>query len=99
MNAIRLSSNLFAIVVSLRSPSAVNALCAIANENISGKTLAPRCSKGILSDQSPRLPPIMEGEADIIKACRSLNGCGRNRETQSITFLRRPGMELLYSGE
>ena len=51
--------------------------------------------KGILSDQSPRLPPTIEGEADINNACRSLNGCGRNRETQSITFFRRPGIEAI----
>ena len=30
---------------------------------------------------------------------RSLNGCGLNRETQSIAFLRAPGMEALYSGD
>ncbi len=95
----RLLSNLFARVASFRSPSTLNDLCAIANENMSGKTRAPRCSKGILSDHSPRLPPTIEGEADINKACRSLNGCGRNRETQSITFFRRPGIEPLYSGE
>jgi hypothetical protein len=30
--------------------------------------------------------------------CRSLNGCGLNRDTKSIEFLRLPGIEKLYSG-
>lgn len=29
----------------------------------------------------------------------SLKGCGRLRDTQSIRFLRTPGIEALYSGE
>jgi hypothetical protein len=44
------------------------------------------------------LPPAIEGEADINRACFSLNGCGRNRDTQSIIFFKSPGMEALYSG-
>src|SRR5258708_6645187 len=99
MNATTLSSKRFASMVSAILPSGVNALCAMASENISGKTLAPRCSNGILSDQSARLPPAMEGEADISKAWRSLNGCGRTLETQSMEFFKKPGMEPLYSGD
>ena len=64
MNEIRFSSNRFAKVSSAMLPSGVNALCAIANENIFGKTFAPRCSKGILNDQSALLPPPIEGDAD-----------------------------------
>ena len=99
MNATRFSSNRFAKVSSAIFPSGVNALCAIANENILGKTFAPRCSNGILKDQSALLPPPIDGEADISKAWRSLNGCGRNLETQSIVFLNKPGIEPLYSGD
>src|SRR6266487_6227048 len=80
-------------------PWGSKAWCAIANENISGKTRAPRCSKGMRSDHNARLPPAIEGDADINKACRSLKGCGRNLDVQSITFLRCPGMEALYSGD
>src|SRR6185369_17100390 len=94
-----LSSNLFASVGLLMVPSGVNAWCADANENIFGKTLVPKCSRGILSDQSPRFPPAIEGEAEMRSACRSLKGCGRNLETQSILFLMLPGMEPLYSGD
>ena len=32
---------------------------------MSGYTRAPRCSSGMRNDQSPRLPPTIEGEADI----------------------------------
>src|ERR1700681_1575768 len=60
---------------------------------------APRCSKGIRSDQRPRLPPAMDGEAESSSPCLSLKGCGSIRETQSIAFFRTPGMEALYSGE
>jgi hypothetical protein len=28
-----------------------------------------------------------------------LNGCGRTRETQSMTFFSTPGIDALYSGE
>src|SRR5688572_4456980 len=99
MNATRFCSNRFAKVSSAILPSDVNALCAVAKENISGNTLAPRCSSGILKDQSDLLPPPIEGEADISRAWRSLNGWGRNRETQSIEFFSRPGIEPLYSGD
>src|SRR5437868_11313082 len=99
MKATRFSSKRFASVSSAICPSAVNALCAVANENIFGKTLAPRCSKGILKDQSALLPPPIDGDADINKACFALNGCGRNLETQSMAFLISPGIEPLYSGE
>ncbi len=50
-------------------------------------------------DQTPRLPPTNDGDADISKACRSLKGCGRNLDTQSIEFFKCPGIEPLYSGE
>src|SRR5436190_11600337 len=66
---------------------------------MSGKTRAPRCSNGIRSDHSALLPPPMEGEADINKAWCSLNGWGRNLETQSMAFLMSPGIEPLYSGD
>src|SRR5215510_2101113 len=98
MKAIMLSSNLFASVGLLMVPSGVNAWCAIANENILGKTLVPKCSSGIRSDHNPRLPPAIEGDADSSNACLSLKGCGRNLDTQSILFLMFPGMEPLYSG-
>src|SRR5580765_3815509 len=71
----------------------------MASENISGKIRAPKCSNGMRSDHRPLLPPAIEGEADISKPCNSLNGCGRNRETQSIEFFRKPGIEPLYSGD
>src|SRR6185295_965484 len=99
MKAIRFSSNHFAKVSSAIFPQGVNALCAIANENIFGKTFAPRCSNGILNDHSALFPPAIEGEADISKAWCSLNGCGRNLETQSMTFFITPGIEPLYSGD
>jgi hypothetical protein len=38
-------------------------------------------------------------EADMSKPWRVSNGCGRNREVQSIRFLIVPGMEPLYSGD
>src|ERR1700737_614426 len=60
---------------------------------------APRCSNGIRSDQRPRLPPAMDGEAESSKPCISLKGWGSIRETQSTAFFRTPGMEALYSGE
>ena len=41
----------------------------------------------------------MEGEADMSRQWRSLKGCGRRRDTQSIAFLRTPGIDPLYSGE
>src|SRR5688500_3589689 len=94
-----LSSKRFARVGLIMLPSGVKAWCAIASENISGKTLAPKCSKGILRDHNERLPPTIEGEADSSSACRSLNGCGRNLETQSILFFILPGIEALYSGD
>src|SRR5436190_18108333 len=94
-----LSSKRFARVGLLSVLSGVKAWCAIANENISGKTLAPKCSNGILNVQSPLLPPTIDGDADISNACLSLNGCGRDLETQSMIFLRFPGMEPLYSGD
>ena len=99
MKATRFSSNRLANVLSAISPSVENALCAVASENILGKTFAPRCSNGIRKDQRALLPPPIEGDADINKAWRSLKGCGRNLETQSIEFFRRPGIEPLYSGD
>jgi hypothetical protein len=39
----------------------------------------------------------MDGDADISNPCRSLNGCGANRDTQSMAFFRAPGIEALYS--
>src|SRR5579862_5991854 len=75
------------------------AWCASASENMSGYTRAPRCSSGTRNDQRPRLPPLIDGDADISRHCLPLNGCGRIRDVQSITFLRIPGMELLYSGD
>src|SRR6185436_2359462 len=93
------SSKRFAKVSSAIFPSGVNALCAIANENIFGKTFAPRCSNGILKDQRALLPPPIEGDADINNAWLSLNGWGRILETQSIAFLINPGIEPLYSGD
>src|SRR6516165_3834245 len=99
MNETMLSSNLFPNVSSAILPSALNALCAIANENMFGNTFAPKCSSGIRNCQRARLPPAIEGDADITKACLSLNGCGRKRETQSMEFLISPGMEPLYSGD
>src|SRR5688572_12426527 len=99
MKATRFSSKRFDNVSSAISPADVNALWAIANENILGKTLAPRCSKGIRKDQRALLPPPIEGEADISNACFSLNGWGRNLETQSMAFLIKPGIDPLYSGD
>ncbi len=55
-------------------PLGVNALCAVANENMLGKTFAPRCSNGILNDHNDLFPPPIEGEADKSKACCSLKG-------------------------
>src|SRR5712692_1613723 len=66
---------------------------------MSGNTHAPRCSKGMRTAHRPRLPPTMDGDAESSKPCRSLNGCGRYRDTQSIAFLSSPGIEELYSGE
>jgi len=40
----------------------------------------------------------MDGDADSSSACLPLNGCGRNRDTQSITFFSAPGIDPLYSG-
>jgi hypothetical protein len=48
---------------------------------------------------SPRFPPDIDGDADISRPARSLNGCGLRRDTQSIEFLSTPGIEALYSGE
>ena len=42
---------------------------------------------------------IIEGDADIRSPCLPLNGCGRKREVQSMTFFRTPGIEALYSGD
>ena len=66
---------------------------------MSGYTREPRCSSGTRSDQRPRLPPTIDGEADSKNACLPLNGCGRNRDTQSIRFFRSPGIDPLYSGD
>ena len=85
--------------VSAIRPSSPNAWCACASENMSGYTRAPRCSSGTRRAQSPRLPPAMEGEADMRSPCRPLNGCGRIRLAQSMMFLRTPGIDALYSGE
>jgi hypothetical protein len=51
------------------------------------------------SDHRPRLPPAIDGDAESRKHCLPLNGCGRMRDAQSITFLSTPGIEALYSGE
>src|SRR5262249_60636323 len=48
---------------------------------------------------SPRLPPAIDGDADMSRHCFPLNGCGRTRDAQSIRFLSAPGIEALYSGE
>jgi len=45
------------------------------------------------------LPPVIDGDAAIRNACLPLNGCGLNRETQSIVFLRTPDIDALYSGD
>jgi hypothetical protein len=50
------------------------------------------------SDHSPRLPPTIDGDADISSAWRPLNGCGRKRDAQSMVFFRYPGTDALYSG-
>src|SRR5687767_8423845 len=94
-----LSSNLFASFSSAIFPSGENAWCALAKENIFGYTRVPKCSKGMRKDHSARFPPAMEGEADMSIALCSLKGCGRNRDTQSITFFSNPGTEPLYSGD
>jgi long-chain acyl-CoA synthetase len=57
-------------------PSAVKARWARARENMSGYSRAPRCSNGTRSAHRPRLPPLIDGDADISNPCRSLNGCG-----------------------
>ena len=51
------------------------------------------------SAHRPRLPPAIDGDADISSPWRSLNGCGWKRDTQSIAFLSTPGIEALYSGD
>src|SRR5687768_4511474 len=66
---------------------------------MSGYTRAPRCSRGMRSDQSPRLPPTIDGDADMSIPYRRVNGCGLKRDVQSMTFLSRPGIEALYSGD
>src|SRR6185503_3958247 len=53
---------------------------------MSGYTRTPRCSSGTRSAHNPRLPPTIDGDADRSSACLPLNGCGLNRDTQSITF-------------
>jgi hypothetical protein len=52
------------------------AWCACARENRSGYMRAPRCSSGIRRDQSPRLPPAIEGDAERSMPCRPLKGWG-----------------------
>src|SRR4029078_2810731 len=47
----------------------------------------------------PRLPPTIDGDADRRSACRSWNGWGWKRETQSTAFLSTPGSEAVYSCE
>jgi hypothetical protein len=76
----------------------IEGLVAWASENMSGYSLAPRCSSGTRRAHSPRLPPDIDGDADISSPARSLNGCGLRRDTQSIEFLSTPGIEALYSG-
>jgi hypothetical protein len=71
---------------------------ACASENMSGYTRAPRCSSGTRRAQRPRLPPTIDGDAEISIPCFALNGCGLYRDTQSIAFFRTPGNETLYSG-
>src|SRR5687767_5303631 len=66
---------------------------------MSGYTRAPRCSSGMRSDQRPRLPPTIEGDADMSIPYRRVNGCGLKRDVQSMTFLSTPGIEALYSGD
>src|SRR5436190_15270874 len=66
---------------------------------MSGYSRAPRCSSGTRTAHSPRLPPDIDGDADISSPARSLNGCGLRRETQSIAFLSTPGIEALFSGD
>src|SRR5207253_8505781 len=63
------------------------------------QTCALPISSGTRSAHRPRLPPAMDGEADSRSACLPLNGCGRNRDTQSIRFFSSPGIDPLYSGE
>ena len=60
---------------------------------------APRCSNGMRSDHSPRLPPTIDGDAESNSACFPLNGCGRKRDAQSTAFFSAPGIDALYSGE
>ncbi len=62
------------------------------------KTRAPRCSSGTRSDHNPRLPSTIEGEADSSMQCRPLNGCGRDREPQSMLLSSIPGIAAFYSG-
>ena len=57
-------------------PSLSKARCAWASENMSGYSRAPRCSNGTRSAHSPRLPPPIDGDADMSSPWRSLNGWG-----------------------
>src|SRR5436309_80654 len=93
MKATIVRSNRSCSRASAMRPSPSNALWACASENMSGYIRAPRCSKGTLSAQSPRLPPTIDAKAgDEDQAIRT-SSKGLPRDT-ALTRAR-PGRILL----